>query len=363
MQAQPAATDFSARLLAWHTCHGRHDLPWQREATPYRIWISEIMLQQTQVSTVIPYFNSFLQRFPDIHTLANSGIDEVLHYWTGLGYYARARNLHRAARSVVENYQGNLPAGMEQLMSLPGIGRSTAGAILALSHGQRHPILDGNVKRVLARFYAVAGWPGQREVERHLWSLAEALTPDTRLAEYTQAIMDLGAMVCTRRKPRCGVCPVSGPCMARIASRQHDFPQSRPGKVLPVRQTVFAILQNTSGQMLLEQRPPAGVWGGLWTFPECTPGADPGEWIRNRFGYSINALEYQPARRHTFSHFHLDILPVHVLVEGGNEMLHDAGHYCWYAPGSNQRLGLAAPVKKLIGEIVNSVSNHNNGNT
>jgi len=361
MQAQPAATDFSCRLLEWHTRYGRHDLPWQQDITPYRVWVSEIMLQQTQVSTVIPYFNTFMQRFPDMHTLARAGIDEVLHCWTGLGYYARARNLHRATQSIVEHYQGEIPAVMEQLMSLPGIGRSTAGAILALSHGQRYPILDGNVKRVLTRFHVVQGWPGQPDVERSLWALAETHTPITRVAEYTQAIMDLGATVCTRRQPRCGMCPVSASCMARIASRQHDFPQPRPGKVLPVRKTVFAILQNESGEVLLEQRPPTGVWGGLWAFPECTPGADIAEWIRNRFGCSINALECQPTRRHTFSHFHLDILPVHALVLADNEMLHDAGHYCWYAPGSNQRLGMAAPVKKLIGEIMRGISNSHNG--
>ena len=361
MQAQPAVTDFSSRLLEWHRRYGRHDLPWQQDVTPYRVWISEIMLQQTQVSTVIPYFNNFMQRFPDIYTLATAGIDDVLHCWTGLGYYARGRNLHRAAQSIIENYQGKLPISMDQLMSLPGIGRSTAGAILALSHGQRHPILDGNVKRVLARFYTVAGRPGQQEVERRLWSFAETHTPATRVAEYTQAIMDLGATVCTRRQPRCGVCPVSETCMARTALRQHDFPQPRPVKVLPVRKTVFAILQNKSGQVLLEQRPPAGVWGGLWAFPECTPGADITEWIRNRFGYSINALECQPTRRHTFSHFHLDILPVHALVQADNETLHDAGHYCWYAPGLNQRLGMAAPVRKLIREIVSGINNGYDG--
>lgn len=361
MQAQARVTDFSDMLLEWHMRYGRHDLPWQLDVTPYRVWVSEIMLQQTQVNTVIPYFNTFMQHFPDIHALARADMDTVLHFWTGLGYYARARNLRRAAQDIVANYQGEVPDEIEQLMSLPGIGRTTAGAILALSHGQRHPILDGNVKRVLARFHAVAGWPGQPEVERHLWSLAETHTPVTRAAEYTQAIMDLGATVCTRRQPCCESCPVGESCMARITSRQHDFPQSRPGKILPVRKTVFAILQNEAGEVLLEQRPPAGVWGGLWAFPECTPGSDIAGWIRNRFGCSINALECQPVRRHTFSHFHLDILPVHALVLADNEMVRDAGHYCWYGPGSNQRLGMAAPVKKLIGEIMRDINNSNNG--
>jgi len=361
MQVQPTSTEFSTRLLEWHKDNGRHDLPWQQHRSPYRIWISEIMLQQTQVSAVIPYFNSFMRQFPDVYTLANAGMDEVLHCWTGLGYYARARNLHHAAQIIVDQYQGKLPANIEHLISLPGVGRSTAGAILALSFGQRHTILDGNVKRVLARVYAVAGWPGQGDVERYLWSLAETLTPVTRVAEYTQAIMDLGATVCARRQPRCGACPVSDMCQARAISRQHDFPQPRPGKVLPVRKTVFAMLQNKSGRMLLEQRPPAGIWGSLWAFPECMPDVDIAEWVCDRFGCSINAIEYQPTRRHTFSHFHLDILPVHVLVQEGNEVLQDAGNYCWYAPGSNQRLGMAAPVKKLIGEIVADKTNHSNG--
>ena len=362
MQAQPAVTDFSSRLLAWYTRYGRHDLPWQQDVTPYRVWVSEIMLQQTQVSTVIPYFNTFMQRFPDTQALARAGIDEVLHCWTGLGYYARARNLHRAAQSIVTNYQGEIPAGMVQLLALPGIGRSTAGAILALAHGQRHPILDGNVKRVLARVHAVGGWPGQPDVERSLWSLAETHTPFGRVAGYTQAIMDLGATVCIRRQPRCGMCPVCESCMSRIASRQHDFPQSRPGKVLPVRKTVFAILQNEAGEVLLEQRPPAGIWGGLWGFPECVPGDDIAERICARFGCSINALEYLQPLRHTFSHFHLDIMPVHAMVLADNEMIHDAGHYCWYAPGAKRRFGMATPVKKLIeGIIHNTTRSHNNG--
>ena len=361
MQAKSAVIDFTSSLLEWYKRHGRHDLPWQEDITPYRIWVSEIMLQQTQVNTVIPYFNAFMQRFPDIHTLANAGIDEVLHCWTGLGYYARARNLHRTAQSIVENLLGEIPTGIDQLMALPGIGRSTAGAILALSRGQRQPILDGNVKRVLARFHIVAGWPGQPDVERRLWSLAEIHTPAARVAEYTQAIMDLGATVCTRRQPHCGICPVSATCMARIASRQHDFPQSRPRKLLPVRKTVFAILQNEAGQVLLEQRPPAGIWGGLWAFPECAPGDDIAAWIRARFGCSINALEYLARLRHTFSHFHLDIMPVHAMVHADNEALHDAGHYCWYAPGSKQRLGMATPIKNLIAGIMRSTTNSHEG--
>ena len=361
MQNKTTVIDFTSSLLAWYAHHGRHDLPWQQEVTPYRVWVSEVMLQQTQVNTVIPYFNAFMQRFPDIQALAEAELDEVLHCWTGLGYYARARNLQRAARIIIGQFNGEIPSGIEQLLTLPGIGRSTAGAILALSGNQRHPILDGNVKRVLARFHMLEGWPGQPEVERRLWKLAEQYTPDTRVAEYTQAIMDLGAIVCTRRQPRCGACPVHDACAARITSQQHHFPQPRPRKILPVRDTVFAILQNEAGQVLLEQRPPAGIWGGLWAFPECAPGDDLAAWIRARFGCAINGLEYLAKMRHTFSHFHLDIVPVHVAVMAGNEAVHESGCYCWYTPESVQRFGMATPVKKLLEGIMRSTTNNHDG--
>lgn len=347
MRTRNAATDFAPRLLQWYKRHGRHDLPWQQEATPYRIWVSEIMLQQTQVNTVIPYFLAFIRRFPTVEALAGATLDEVLHDWSGLGYYARARNLHRAAREICERHGGELPGSPEQLLNLPGIGRSTAGAILALAHGLRHPILDGNVMRVLARYHTVPGWPGRADVSRRLWRLADQHTPARRVAAYTQAIMDLGATVCTRHKPRCGECPLHAHCRARIAKRQHDFPGRRQAKVLPVRRAVFAILQNEQGQILLERRPPAGIWGGLWTLPECTPEVDPAAWMRGRFGCSVNQVEYLAPLRHAFSHFHLEILPVYARVRGGDR-ISDAGHYYWKVPGSQQRLGMPAPIRKLL---------------
>jgi A/G-specific adenine glycosylase len=224
--------NFATALLEWFETDGRKDLPWQRDPTPYRVWVSEIMLQQTQVATVVPYFEAFMRRFPDVRSLASAPLDEVLHLWSGLGYYARARNLQRAAQAIVARHGGGFPAAIEQVMDLPGIGRSTAGAILALSRGERHPILDGNVKRVLARCFGVEGYPGAPAVGRKLWALAEACTPDARAAEYTQAIMDLGATVCTRARPACLLCPVSAGCVARAQNTQHRLHRVRglPGR-------------------------------------------------------------------------------------------------------------------------------------
>jgi A/G-specific adenine glycosylase len=345
------AGNFSHLLLHWFHEYGRHDLPWQHNVTPYRVWVSEIMLQQTQVTTVIPYFNAFIEHFPDCGTLAAAQMDEVLHYWTGLGYYARARNLHRAARIIMEDHNGIFPSNIDYLMLLPGIGRSTAGAILSLAYGQCHTILDGNVKRVLTRYHAVSGWPGLPGVERELWQLAEQHTPHKNVAHYTQAIMDLGATVCTRRNPRCGVCPVNTDCYAYQQSRQHEFPQAKPRKSIPVRKTVFAILENHQGEILLEHRPPAGIWGGLWAFPEFSSEGDIQSWVEGKLGYSINTLECKSLIRHTFSHFHLDIMPVHARVNTRNNRINDADRYCWYEPSGKQYLGMATPVKKLLQEL------------
>ncbi|HET8551115.1 MAG TPA: A/G-specific adenine glycosylase, partial [Gammaproteobacteria bacterium] len=264
--------DFAPRLLAWFASHGRHALPWQREPTPYRVWVSEIMLQQTQVATVIPYFKRFMARFPDLATLAAAPLDDVLALWSGLGYYARARNLHRAAQSAVAEYGGELPASLDELMAFPGIGRSTAGAILSLSRGQRHPILDGNVKRVLARFHAIAGWPGDKRVADRLWEFAESHTPVADCAAYTQAIMDFGATVCTRRNPACDICPMSANCEAYALGRQHDFPAPRARRGYPERNVRVLVIE-AEGAVLLEKRPPTGIWGGLWSLPELPEGA------------------------------------------------------------------------------------------
>ncbi|MGB1141418.1 MAG: A/G-specific adenine glycosylase, partial [Halioglobus sp.] len=260
--------EFADRVLAWFDTHGRHDLPWQYDTTAYRVWVSEIMLQQTQVKTVIPYFERFMAAFPDVDALAGAPEDEVLHLWTGLGYYARARNLHRAAKQVAFELGGTFPDSIEGLQALPGVGRSTAGAIASIALAQRASILDGNVKRVLARLHRVAGWPGQSAVHNQLWDIAEHYTPTARCADYTQAMMDLGATLCTRSKPACALCPMANDCEANAAGDQTDYPGKKPKKALPVRATHFLVLRNRDGDIWLEKRPAEGIWGGLWCFPE-----------------------------------------------------------------------------------------------
>ena len=337
----------SDRLLAWFDQHGRHDLPWQQPRSLYRVWISEIMLQQTQASTVIPYFKRFMQRFPDIRSLADASQDEVLHLWTGLGYYARARNLHKAAQQIRDQHQGRFPEDFDAVLALPGIGRSTAGAILAQALDQRHAILDGNVKRVLSRYHAIAGWPGTRAVENQLWKLAEAATPQQRLADYTQAIMDLGATICGR-KPDCAECPLMESCQACGEGDPRAYPTPRPRKTLPVRETRMLILRNSKGQLLLEQRPPAGIWGGLWTLPECPVELDPAEFCQTNLGLELYEAEAGPCLRHTFSHFHLDITTLLARVSPVNQAIMEGRPQVWYNSRRPDVRGLPAPVKTLL---------------
>ncbi|MGE0387620.1 MAG: A/G-specific adenine glycosylase [Gammaproteobacteria bacterium] len=343
-----AAGTFAARLLRWWDANGRKDLPWQVDRTPYRVWVSEIMLQQTQVAAAIPYFLRFTARFGDVHALARAPIDEVLHLWSGLGYYARARNLHAAAAIVSQHHGGQLPGSIAALLELPGIGRSTAAAILALSRGERHAILDGNVKRVLARHAGVDGWPGEAEVEKRLWALAEARTPADRAADYTQAIMDLGATLCTRARAACGRCPVAGDCRALAAGRVSELPAPRPRRVVPVRSTGFMVLLDDSGRALLERRPPAGIWGGLWSFPECAPDAAAARACATGMGFSVRACEALPPLRHTFTHFHLDIAPFAMQVDCAGGAAMDAPERLWYKAGEPVAIGLAAPVAALL---------------
>ncbi|QTP60744.1 A/G-specific adenine glycosylase [Billgrantia antri] len=342
------ATQFQYRLLDWFDREGRHDLPWQRERTPYRVWVSEIMLQQTQVATVIPYFERFMARFPCLAELAKASQDEVLHLWTGLGYYARGRNLHKAARQVMEAHGGELPvASLEALAGLPGIGRSTAGAIIAQSTGRRAVILDGNVKRSLSRLHAVTGWPGRPAVERRLWALAESYTPERRVADYTQAMMDLGATLCRRGTPDCQRCPFSDVCVAHARGEQRRFPESKPKKTLPTRATLMLVLQDAEGRVLLEQRPASGLWGGLWGLPQFDDLAALRAWLDTHApGAELDPA--WPAFSHTFSHFRLDITPLPARIG----RLDSVGEgRCWYDPGNPGRVGLAAPVKALLASL------------
>ena len=343
----PPTAAFADRLLAWFATGGRKDLPWQRDPTPYRVWVSEIMLQQTQVATVIPYYEAFMRRFPDVRALASAPLDEVLHLWSGLGYYARARNLQRAAHAIVARHGGEFPATLEDAMALPGIGRSTAGAILALSRGERHAILDGNVKRVLARWSGVEGYPGTPAVERRLWSLAESCTPHERAAEYTQAIMDLGATVCTRARPACLLCPVHEDCVARAWNMQDRLPAPRPRTARPVRQTWLVVAVRAGHKVLLERRPPAGIWGGLWGLPECPTRAHAEQWCREHLSGAHPPRTGKPLK-HAFSHFDYDMRPLFVRCLGKSEALRDEERFRWYDVREPARVGLPKPIATLL---------------
>jgi A/G-specific adenine glycosylase len=343
-------SDFAGRLLAWFDDHGRTNLPWQ-VADPYPVWVSEIMLQQTQVQTVIPYYERFMRSFPDVIALSSADLDTVLDHWSGLGYYARARNLHKAAQAVRDEFGGDFPRDFNLVCALPGIGRSTAGAILSLTFGDRYPILDGNVKRVLARHRAIAGWPGQTAVANELWAIADEATPDDRVGAYTQAMMDLGATVCTRSNPSCGVCPVQSDCAASRAETIDDFPGRKPKKDKPLKQTTM-VLAVSDGAVYLERRPPAGIWGGLWSLPELD-GKTLDEWCRNRFDADNGPTESWQTLRHRFSHFDLDIEPVVVRIDARSRTVADNGDATWHPLDASPPGGIAAPVQKLITTLKN----------
>jgi A/G-specific adenine glycosylase len=338
-------SDFQHDILAWFDQQGRKDLPWQKDITPYRVWLSETMLQQTQVATVIPYFNAFVEKFPTIDYLAQAPIDEVLHRWSGLGYYARARNLHKTAQLIVE--QGRFPDTLDELVALPGIGLSTAGAILSIAFKKSHPILDGNVKRVLARFKAVSGWPGNSQVNKQLWGISAHLTPVDRVADYTQAMMDLGATICTRSKPACEDCPLEGQCLARITGTVAVLPTPKPANTLPVKQLVFLLLSNNLNQILLEKRPPTGIWGGLWSLPEFDSMESAHNWCLTK---NLAFVDSQTlvTRRHTFSHYHLDYTPVLMKTDNPINFVMEASQTVWYNAKQINTLGLPAPIKLLL---------------
>lgn len=378
---------FNQKILKWFENFGRKDLPWQQNPTPYRVWVSEIMLQQTQVATVIPYFLKFMQRFPDIKSLAQASLDEVLQLWSGLGYYARAKNLHKSAEIIQQKYRGQFPIDFEEVVALPGIGRSTAGAILALSTGQRFPILDGNVKRVLCRHFAIAGSIQDTKVIEKLWDLSEKHTPKNGvgsgvdISNYTQAIMDLGATLCTRAKPRCEICPVRSTCVAKKLNKVLKFPEKSKLKAKkPVRKThMMLIVQSEQKLVLLEKRPLKGIWGGLWSLPECSL---ENKKIKEKFktnsvrkslkndNFFQSIIEW-PSFRHTFTHFHLDITPVvyyltpfkdlknkkissvsNKFPKHLTDLLSTSSQYQWHNLQTIDQLGLPAPVNQLLQQLL-----------
>jgi len=343
-------TQFRRQVLRWFDSHGRKHLPWQQNPSPYRVWVSEIMLQQTQVSTVIPYYKKFMATFPSLRSLATAELDQVLQHWSGLGYYARARNLHRSATIIATEHKGRFPDNVDAVLALPGIGRSTAGAILSLAKNQHHAILDGNVKRVLARFAAIAGWPGNREVLDQLWLLSEQLTPKKRVAEFNQAMMDLGATLCTRSKPQCDACPLQKQCRAQQLDQVSNYPGKKPRKTLPVRKTQMLILIAENNHILMERRPASGLWGGLLCFPQTDCDLEIEPWCTQHINSDVYRKQKQATLRHTFSHFHLDITPVHVWIKQNSNRVMEQGRWVWYKDSSTVG-GLPAPVSQLLKKI------------
>ncbi|MBJ7555737.1 A/G-specific adenine glycosylase [Marinomonas spartinae] len=344
--------NFAPRVLAWFDKHGRKNLPWQENKTPYRVWISEIMLQQTQVTTVIPYYQKFMAAFPTVEALAKANQEEVLAHWSGLGYYARARNMHKTAKILVDEWDSQFPDSVEGVCELPGIGRSTASAILSISRGVQAAILDGNVKRVLARFHAVPIWPGERKTEEAMWELAEHYMPSERCGDYTQAMMDLGATLCTRSKPQCLLCPLETDCLARQTQDPTQFPVRKPKKALkPEKRLQFLVISNDDNQVLLEKRPQTGIWGGLWSLPELACDESVVMHVEQRFQTQIHDVSSLTAFRHTFSHYHLDIEPSYVRIGELNAVMEE-GKYQWFALDDVMTLGLPAPVRTLLNEVV-----------
>lgn len=338
--------DFAARLLRWFDAHGRHDLPWQHPRSAYRVWLSEVMLQQTQVATVIPYFERFVARYPDLPALAAASVDEVLALWSGLGYYSRGRNLHRTAQVCAERHDGALPDTFDALVALPGVGRSTAAAILAQAHGQRAAILDGNVKRVLTRHAGIEGHPGQAAVEKRLWMIAEARLPQTRLADYTQALMDLGATVCSPRRPACPTCPLRADCVALASDRVAQLPTPKPRKTTPERSVAMLVLIDGCDRVLFERRPPLGLWGGLLGLPEYADEDVARDELARR-GLAASSARVGAPYRHVFTHFKLDITPLIVEIDEGEAGIAEPGRE-WHPRSAFADLALPTAVRRVL---------------
>lgn len=349
--------EFSTRLLRWWDQHGRKDLPWQQDKTPYRVWVSEIMLQQTQVSTVIEYYLRFMARFPTIQALAHAQEDEVLAHWAGLGYYARARNLHKTAKIVSHDYQGHFPHDFDQIVALPGIGRSTAGAILSIAFQQPTPILDGNVKRVLCRIKAIREWPGEKKTENALWELAEQFTPKKRADDYTQAIMDLGATLCTRTKADCSNCPMISLCEAAQQDIVKELPKSKPKKASPTKHTWLLHITNDLGEILMEKRPPTGIWGGLFSLPELNFETDISEITKTcaeKWQLKVHSPVQGQSFVHVFSHYKLNASPVHLQAHSKHTQINDSHQFRWIEPSQLRNIGLPAPIEKYLNKQTQS---------
>ncbi|WP_202112839.1 MULTISPECIES: A/G-specific adenine glycosylase [unclassified Gilliamella] len=345
-----AMQHFSQSVLNWYDLYGRKSLPWQIEKSSYHVWLSEVMLQQTQVATVIPYFNRFIEHFPQIADLAKAPIDDVLHFWTGLGYYARARNLHKAAQLIVDKFNGMFPTKFDDVVALPGIGRSTAGAILSLAQNQHYPILDGNVKRVLTRYFAVEGWPGIKTIENKLWQLSEQVTPETDVAKFNQAMMDIGAMVCTRTKPKCSLCPLHSNCLAYKTESWQQYPTKKPKKIIPEKTAYFLMLEYNQ-TVWLEKRPPSGIWGGLYCLPQFSSKQEIIDWLKKQ-GIETSPLKQLIAFRHTFSHFHLNIVPFHCVITKHTKCWDESYGYWYNLKSENEKIGLATPIYNLLKQTI-----------
>ena len=342
-------SDFATRLVNWQKRHGRHDLPWQNTRDPYAIWVSEIMLQQTQVTAVIGYYQRFMQRFPDLASLAAAEQEEVLQYWSGLGYYSRARNLHNAAQIVMDDHGGVFPHEFAAVQALPGIGRSTAAAIVSFAYDSPQPILDGNVKRVFARHFLIDGWPGSPKVEQQMWGLAEALLPEHDMVAYTQGLMDLGATLCTRSRPQCVSCPLQQTCLAYAQGRTKELPASKPRKTAPQRQTTMLMLLRGK-EILLEKRPPSGIWGGLWSLPEVTAEEAPQEVAVRRYGVTTEALPPLATLSHAFTHFKLAITPQPLRVLQTTQLAAESA-VIWMDIEDAIGAALPTPVRTLLQQL------------
>lgn len=339
-------TPFATRLITWQKQYGRHDLPWQNTRDPYAIWVSEIMLQQTQVTAVIGYYSKFMHRFPDIATLANATQEDVLQYWSGLGYYSRARNLHHAAVTIMDEHGGEFPQDFDTIQSLSGIGRSTAAAIASFAFNQVQTILDGNVKRVLARHFCVAGWPSTPKIEKQLWALAEELLPERDMIAYTQGLMDLGATLCTRSKPKCNACPLQATCEAYLQKRVQELPTPKPRKTIPEKHTTMLILLR-GDEVMLEKRPSTGIWGGLWSFPEIASDEDAVAITFNRFGISAQTDQALPVLSHAFTHFKLHIRPQLLQVLKLSTQTREVGQV-WLSIDDAIGAALPTPVRNIL---------------